>query len=508
MQTNKWETYSIKRQLFTIFMLFAGISLFIMGASCITFIVVSGDLIKTELHNNFLKSATNDMIKIVTAGSKLFDKKLNGLTSNLPLLMKNNAEDSFRTDFPFGIIPSHYNWPGQFIDQSYIGSYNANVSFVHSSINVYNKSFYDISSFSPNMKSLIDVTAQMDYLFVPSFNQSKDFLQCYMYTQSQFQRTYPATINYKNVYNYINYDGINDYWYVSSLSNPSTVSYTSPYYDQVAGQLMITVSNTLNDPYNGNLIGALGADLILKTFQNEIKKLTYLNKGRTILFEKDSGYVIADSEYNVTSLITYNSLKNLSISTNLWNELINNEHHLIYDKNNYFVSAFLDTSNNKYVLISLIDKSHILNIFSKITDSVKKTVTLNSIIVPSVCFGIYIFAILLIYYLASSIVSSLQQLADTSSAIAKRIGEESLTEGVNVNFAQSGVAEINESVSQFKRTLQQLATSNVDNNQNVYYNNMPWNYDMTYSQHSTVPSAPVTVSSVPVMGTEYERKYY
>lgn len=225
----RWSEYSLKRQLLTIFTLFASISLFCVGISCIIFIVVVGNSVENKLHDGFLETSKNDMIRIATHGSQLFDKKLDKLTSNFPNVMAISGEDSFRNDNIYGFIPSHYNWPNQLINASYNSKYDANVTTQHSTVNVYNKTYFDLPTFFPQINNIIDRTASMDYLFIPTFKYSQDFFAGYMATPERFLRYYPGAINYNNISKYVTYDNVGDYWYDTVMSNPNSVTYTSPY---------------------------------------------------------------------------------------------------------------------------------------------------------------------------------------------------------------------------------------------------------------------------------------
>lgn len=74
------------------------VSFIIVGIACIVFVVVEGQKINNDLQDGFLNSAKNDMLTIVNKGTKLFDLKLEKLTSNFINTMAFNAEESFRSE--------------------------------------------------------------------------------------------------------------------------------------------------------------------------------------------------------------------------------------------------------------------------------------------------------------------------------------------------------------------------------------------------------------------------
>jgi len=87
--------------------MFFSAMLLTIGISCLIFVSVSSVLIKSNLHDHYLELSLNDMSQIIQTGAKMFDSKINQLTSNVPNIMGRNAEDSFRYDYPFGYINSY-----------------------------------------------------------------------------------------------------------------------------------------------------------------------------------------------------------------------------------------------------------------------------------------------------------------------------------------------------------------------------------------------------------------
>lgn len=478
-----WSNYTLKKQLLILFSSLTATSLGFIGIMFIVYVAVTGTSIQNSLGQGFLQNSQNSIADIITSGAQLFDMRLSQLTCNFPDTMATVAEDSFRIDYPYGNIPSYYNWPGQLINPTYSTVYNANITYVSSTINVYNKTIYDVPNLSSNLHNIINKTAHMDYFFVPTFANSPDFLAGYISTPTQFLRYYPGAVNDKTLNTYINYNNLNDYWYLTTMQNQQNVYpvYTSPYYDPIAKELMITIGRVLHNPYDKTVIGAFGSDLMLRSIQDNIKKLTYLNGSRTILFEKQTGYVIADSSYPITSLITYQNLTSLTITSSLWNSLLATTNTLISDTNNinYYLSVNLTTSNGKYILITVINQQYVANMFSPIMNSIGGIISNEIGIAIGVSIAIIILTIGLTIIITNHIVSPLQQLSDISSKMAGRIGETSLVTGIDTNIGHTGIQELDDMTSNFKNivtTLDHRSEKNATKtDENIFYGNVPWN---------------------------------
>jgi hypothetical protein len=490
-ENNQWSTYSLKTQLQTIFFVFAFASLIIVGISCVIFQYMSGDSTHNDVYDGFKKISENDMVMIMTDGSKLFDEKLGKLACNFPNFMAMGTSDLYRTDNPYGYVKSYYNWPGQLQNQYYDSNYNANITYDHSTFNVYAKTITQLGTLSNQIKNTINITAPMDYLFIPSFNNSKYFFAGYLATSTQFLRYYPGAINYNNITKYIMYNNIGDYWYETVIANKDETIYTSPYFDPIAKKLMITIGRTISNPDTNALIGAFGSDLILESIQNDIKNLTYLGKGRSILFEKETGYVIADSTNPITSIIAYNNIHNPQITTDTWTYLINNDKKLISQDNYYFVSINLETSNGQYMLVSLIDNKYIFETYSGITVQIDNMIMNNIYTVIGVFIGLTFLVLILAYFLTNRIATPLQKLADISVQISKNIGEDNLIKGVDLNIPISGIHEVDEIANNFRQSIEFVAIRN-EPAENVYYGNIQW-INSNYSVPNAItitPTAP------------------
>jgi hypothetical protein len=480
-----WKDYTLRKQLLITFSTMTAISLLTLGTACLIFVGVLSNIIYNDLYQAFLNNSQTSTSNIITNGAKLFDIKLSQITNNFPNLMTFNAEDSFRADYPFDNIQSHYNWPGDLINASYSKIYDANITYLHSTINVYAHTPNDIPFLSADLQNTINKTAQMDYLFAITFANIPSLFAGYIATPSKFLRYYPGAVNSNRLTVYIQYNNLVDYWYTQVMSNPNTITYTSPYKDPINNELMITIGRTIHNPYNKNIIGAFGSDIILKSIQNEIKGLNYLNNSRTILFEKSSGYIIADSAVNITSLITYADVTHPSISSNTWQSILDTQRTFFVDNNYYFLSINLETSNKQYILVSIVPSYVITDSFLDIINKINSIINGEIIALVISFIFVFILAISVSILLTNYFVKPLQKLANISAKMVNQIGEANLTFGVSFDLKNTGIAEIDKLGETFKQTYDMMAVPKKMMHENVRYGNIEW--DENYFPE---PSAP------------------
>jgi len=433
------------------------VALLVAGITCIAGINILGNNVLSMTRNGFLANAENDVKNIIFDASNLFDKKLERLTNNFPGVMTFFTEETFRNDYSFGYRPSYYNWPDSAPDTFLDLRYHANISYSVSSINVYNKTIYDLPYLSSSLKNTINRTAIMDYLFLPTFRLNSDFFAGYIGTTEKFLRYYPYAINNTDLKRYIAYNPVSDdAWYQPALAAAGSFVYTSPYYDPIAAQLMISITRTFNNPQTGALLGAFGSDLILATLQEDIRELTYLPNSRTFLFEKETGYLIADNGSTLNRLQTYNQISGITISSSLWETLKVNQQSFQVSGDRYFLSRDLATSQGQYMLVVTLDQSTILDTFTTVLTSINEIRNINVIIVVAVFVGMFLLTSLLVICLVDRLVGTLQKLEDDSVTIVSNFGGDNLTKGIGALSEKSGFDEIDNLRRNFGLLLEQL----------------------------------------------------
>uniref|UniRef100_A0A6C0E9K1 HAMP domain-containing protein n=1 Tax=viral metagenome TaxID=1070528 RepID=A0A6C0E9K1_9ZZZZ len=483
---SNWSNRALKYQLLVLFSIISLCTIIICGLGFIGYVAGNGENVKTNIKDGFLANAENDAQHIVVSGTQLIEQRLKKLSSSFTNVMAVSAEDAFRTDYVYGYIPSRYNWMGQLISPTYNPNYDADVTYLHSTYNVYNKTLSDLKFLPNSINTIINRTASMDYTFIPSFQNNNEFLAGYFATDT-ILRYYPGAFNQMYQYRYINYQAKGDLWYEQTLANPHNLVYTSPYYDPIAKRLMITISRTLHNVYTNDLIGAFGSDLTLDEIQSDISNLKYLGS-TTIMLEVSTGLVIAVSNMKLSKLITYDKIPNLKITQNLWINIIQNQDRLISFDNYYVLSHKLESSDGNYIIVTFIDKDQILNTFSTIIDKINFLVASILAIVGIVFCVILVIIVPLVFAIVYITTVPLQRLVENTSKITNNIGTGDLFKGVVLAENTRGIDEIEDIQNNFASIIN---NSKQKSNINPFYNSSLWTCE--YPSQWSSNSARITI---------------
>lgn len=472
---SRWTTYTIKKQLLIIFSFLSLLSLGAISIMAILYVAITVVQIKSLLYSNLLAQSINNLKQISYGSAVNFDKKLLGYSKNFLNIIAYSSDDCFRKDYPFDYIKSYYNWPGQLINPIYSNLLSATITYASSTINIYNKTIYDLPYVNSSMSDLINITSSLDSIFIPSYNINSDFLAGYIGTLTQFLRYYPGAVNETNLGKFINYTPLGDDWFVKTINdNNNNTMFGSPYYDPIAKQFMITISKKI---YNGtNAIGVAGGDLILNTLQSDIKKITYLKGGRVILLELSTGIIIADSNYIYSKISTYKNINGFLMDDTMWTNIVNSVGVITTD-NYYITSNILPNTGSKYVVVSIALKSDIYDIFQPTINNINIMLTIDIVVIcalsPLIIGIIIIFVIMLTY----SIASPIQKLIDDTSKMINNIGS-NITENI-IPIVDSYVSETYELQMNYKKIHEiiklQESKPLVENISNDLYNRQnPW----------------------------------
>lgn len=415
--------------------------------------------------------ATSNIVAISQDGANLIDRLFETYANAYINPIATATSDCFRSDYPFGYIQSYYNWPNTLPNEFYSYALNANITLNASTYNIYNKTPADIPYLNSVQQKEINQTASLDMLFIPLKFLNNDFTQQYIGLIDTFQRNYPGSINYDRVNQYIMYDPIADYWYTNTVSQPNKIVLSSPYFDHVANQSIITISKTLNDVYTGIVIGAVGGDLTLETLANVIKSIVYLTFGRAMLFE-NTGLLIADSKKTHMEIVSYTDLySDINISQNNWDDLTNSN--IMVDVGNFFVqSVSLSTGNGQYVLLEFVAKADVYGSIHAISQNISDSYKHNMAIIFSVMVGLLIIVIILILCLVNDIIKPLQTLSRASQQFIDNIGSSNIRHNVDLND-NSNIKETQKIFNKFKLFVdnyEQHKEKKPDNVANAYYN--------------------------------------
>lgn len=453
-----WSSLTLRSKLLILFGTASGVLLVVTGVSSGVYDEITGKLVHDDLNSGFMNLAESDMLNILINSANLFDTKFKQLIANFPGPMTTSFEDSFRPDFPFGYIQSYYNWPGQLIDAKFDQKYNANVTYYSSSINVYGKTIYEIPSLPQDLLDVINKTASMDYLFQSTFNLSSNFYAGYItYPTSSgntFKRYYPGKMNDNQISTYINFNGVVRPWYISQLENsqynsPTKMTFTEPYFDEINNKIMITIGRICYNPISNVQVGGFGSDMVLDVIQSLIAKINYLGITRSILFDIKTGYVVADSQQSVNTLITYNDIRNPSIGLDNWNKILSVQDQFIENGDYLMVSHYMNTASGnryQYVLVSIIQTQYILNTFNSIMTQVNSFIKVTNQLTISIAIILFFVTIPIILCITIRITRPFQRIIEAGNNFIKNIGNKSLvdprrTSKVSPDDVATGVTE-------------------------------------------------------------------
>jgi hypothetical protein len=366
--------------------------------------------------------STTHMRAIVGDGRRLMDQQF-ALLKSLVEIEAFMAEDSGRTDFPYGRIPSYYDHKDYLArpittDRRYANG-SSTVSFAHSSYHVPTRSPGDQPSFSVALNTSIDRSASLDPVMRNSWNAGKQFISLYhgLETTGVF-REFPgvAQANFASV---LNYDPRNEDWYIEAKANIQGASSSEPaqsvfselYFDPYVNENMITIARgytTITSsvtatpspvPIPARLLlllspvadlrhgtwgavfavqsstsfsGAAGGDIVVAEVQRATSAIRYLDS-RTLLLETEGGTIVADSASTATSgtanIVTYTSLRNPTISASTFSTLTagaaaagtSGTPYLLDATGYYFASQPMAAGGGSdYVLVSIVNKDTVL----------------------------------------------------------------------------------------------------------------------------------------------------
>lgn len=469
---NNWNNYTLKRQLLTITTSLTVLSLTSIIVACIVFVTVINSNSSTTLNNNFLSYTSNNIGNVLQGGSRYLNTKLNKLNANFINGINIFAEDLFRTDYPFSFIKSNI-----------------------SSIDYYNSNVFT----EENIMTFANRSNTLEYILPIEFTNNNDFYSVSIVRPNKFIRMYPKITSYP----------LN--WNPATLNNK--ILYSSIHHNNVLNKFAVTITKNIIEPYYGLNVGVISTDLSIKIFESSIQNMIY-QQSRSILFETDTGNIVADTANAFTNIIKYQQIINPQITAQLWNQLLNKPNTMIENEGYYFISIYLNVTNSpadKYLIISSIDKLIVLNVFSQIIksiDDISKTQILTVIITSCVSF---VLALGLSFYFTWKISTPLQELANASSQMSKQIGEDNIANNVQFNVGNTGISEIDNVIRVFKTTMTNISnTSNSEQlYENPYYNSNNWNAIFGSSEYknnnnnfcrgsiiiSPTPSAPMEITA-------------
>ena len=153
--------------------------------------------------------------------------------------------------------------------------------------------------------------------------------------------------------NYSEYDVITSKWYLAARQANGGTAFVSPYMNEHAHTMMMSVSRTLSD--NSSVISM---DLLLVDYQQLLDNLVEQNKaGFAAIIDKD-GTVICHEHKEEIGKNYYK--ENNSIKEELMNKITNsqeNNYEMSYDGHKYI--GFFDTCSNGWYVVMALDRNDV-----------------------------------------------------------------------------------------------------------------------------------------------------
>ena len=176
------------------------------------------------------------------------------------------------------------------------------------------------SSLSAGEQEVVDETAHLDAVTDVLYAQNEDVYALYYGASNGMFRTYPGRSTLDTDPGRT-YNPVTRPWYQAAVeSGTSGVVITSPYQDFNTGAWMITFAYAARDA-TSNLLGVAGADVLLEEIRETVSNVTFLETGKTTLFEVD-GVVVADKDCVLDASnsagCTYRDLVSPPISDATW----------------------------------------------------------------------------------------------------------------------------------------------------------------------------------------------
>lgn len=494
-----FNNLSLRVQLIIIFTVCASLSLLIIELISLGYVLGIAFGTKTNIENGILENSKQNFAFIVSDNSLLLDRKFTMASQNFLNVYKIASEDINRNDWPYDNINNYYGWPGYLSTPViYNSNYNNYMSFSHSSYNVKNKKPEDIALFSQDLLININRTGVNDFITTNLYNNNNIFESIYLALENyELFREYPGATS-ADTNSILNYNPKTEGWYTNSKINNNKVIFSDLYFDNYVNQYMITLSNSINDIYNGNFIGVVGSDMILSEINNIINYIKYSNDSRTILFE-NSGTIISDSKRSISNKIyTYKDLTDISISDSLWSNILNNEKYFAEYNSYYIQSNQLNTADGQYILVTLVPQYLIKNTLNPIITEIYNNLIVFGVTACVVFVIIFISSIITIGILTNNIVKPLLKLVKESNKISKNMGNSNIYNEIGDNKYYSNITEAKNLQEKFKELIDKMKnnTNNIEYNINPYYNQNLWdNNQLVINIPEIIPSAPPLINN-------------
>lgn len=465
---NNWSKYSTLKQLLISISVTALCSLVLIEVTASIFLQVVTTASKKEITNALIENSQLNLIKTTNDSANVFDKKLDKSAKNFLNIIAFAAGDTYRSDYPYGKMPFYYqglNYMAQPL--VYDARYNSWVSYSSGDVTVAGYLGSDIHSFSNQINQTLYQTQPLDPLLKILYYENSEFLAGYMgFQQDGIFREYPGATNNNDTQLKI-WDTRQDDWYKLAQSMQRTTLYTPVYFDVWVRKTMISIVRSIHHIDTGAYMGTAGSDMLTENLQKSIETVKYLQNGRAVLIEIDTGNVIANSDINnqpISQLYTYMQLNGIKMTQEIWDSVIAQDAGFSAELDNYYLTTqVLKTGNRQYVVALFTSKNDVLSPVDPIISDINKSIDSNAIMIACVFVGTSIIVVAGTYYLAKMLASPLQTIMDGANKLASAYISGTAIKGeIQMNVVNSDISETKELQKRYSEMVNQLR--NIQNN--------------------------------------------
>lgn len=434
-----FDAWSLKRRLLIGTSIQAVLSLLLMIVVLVITLTIMSQQLRQETKAAFENQARESAERIVQAASNVVDLTFHHYAVSTVVLLAHAYSDLNRTDFPFDTrqLRSYYNWaplmaPPVVVDPRY----NSNISYTTGAFNVARTN--PLQGFS-QFSTAVNQTLQRTETLQPWLKQLYfTFHPAYISLYAGFEHTgvfreYPSASN-GNFQQLINYDCRQEAsWYPYGKEQPRQTVFTPVYVDPWIRQSMITTLRSIHHVHTGEFVGTSSGDLLTTSIQRTVARASYLSRGRTILFETNTGTVISDSTWPATQqqtrLLTY---VDVGLSEQEWMTVrLTAATGFMEWRVYYIVTRAL--SSNTYRLCSFVHKDDLFEqglypMLQRIDDNNRTNTWILAVVLTFLVLAIPV----LLYFIVNSITREIHRVIDDSQKIVANFGRVNLVEGIEM----------------------------------------------------------------------------
>ncbi|KAJ1554613.1 hypothetical protein HK096_002736, partial [Nowakowskiella sp. JEL0078] len=436
--------------------------------------------ISLSYHSNI----SNSLSAGINDASSLFEQQVRRTIESGLYPFSQATEDTFRSDQPFGNQTSYFDSPDGVVaanaitptfGERYAGKL---ISLNHSTYLLAGYTGTAPPTLNADQQNTVDLTANVDPFFRPSYSLNSDVLSCYIAFDNGIMRNYPGS-NGDRVRQFGAYDARQRSWYRDAKSYTSmssrhvanaTYVISDPYQDFQGRGYIVTISTTITNTgalVNGNTnaaqteIGVAAINMFVNTVSQHVNK-TAVKNSRTSLYVASNGIALSNPNWDpVTSELQrnfrYNDSVLPSIITSLQSSVSKNStfterytdpagtgDYLVVAKYLALTNGKTSSTNPYFVAISTFPMNVVDMPLQTVVQSMMSTLGIFIGVSLAIFIGVLLIVLLLVVTLANASVKPLVKLSEESAKISNNIGTSDLFNGVTRVKSQYGLNSVDE----------------------------------------------------------------